>query len=109
MPSAVSSDLKRTLSRVKSLADENRLRILTLLANGERCVCDLQDELEIGQSLLSFHLKTLREAGLVADRKEGRWAYYALSSSGLQALEEFVSGLREAAEMVGAAPRRCCD
>ena len=109
MPPAIITDLLHMLPRLKSLADENRLRILVLLATGERCVCDLQDELEIRQSLLSFHLKALREAGLVSDRKEGRWAYYALSAPGLRALEDFVAGLRQAAETLEAGPRRCCD
>jgi ArsR family transcriptional regulator len=103
MLDATAEDLAQVITRLKSLADENRLRILVLLADGERCVCDLQDELEIGQSLLSFHLKTLREAGLVTDRRSGRWAYFALSPVGLQASEDFIAGLRKSA---AAAKRR---
>lgn len=62
-----------------ALADETRLRILALLRGGEHCVCELTEALEIGQSLLSFHLRTLREARLVTDRRQGRWTYYALN------------------------------
>ena len=57
-----------------ALSDPTRVEILELLRNGERCVCERTDVLEASQSRLSFHLKTLREAGLVADRKEGRWS-----------------------------------
>ena len=59
--------------------DEKRLRIIEVLRGGERCVCDLVDVLDAGQSLLSFHLKTLKAAGLVSDRKQGRWSYYRLN------------------------------
>lgn len=62
-----------------ALSDETRLAVLELLRSGERCVCELQDALDAAQSRLSFHLKVLREAGLVRDRKEGRWSYYALN------------------------------
>ena len=61
-----------------ALSDETRLGILEMLRGGERCVCDLQDELEAAQSRLSFHLRVLKEAGLVTDRREGRWSYYTI-------------------------------
>jgi len=63
----------------KVLADESRLQILWLLSNHrELCVCDIMAALEITQSKASRHLGTLRHAGLVSDRKEGLWSYYAL-------------------------------
>jgi len=61
-----------------ALSDETRVRVLELLSCGERCVCELQDEVDAAQSRLSFHLKVLREAGLVNDRKQGRWNYYSI-------------------------------
>lgn len=84
----------RLVRQFKALSDPNRLRILDRLRSGERCVCDLQDALEAGQSLLSFHLKTLKEAGLVIDRREGRWAHYRLNPAALAELEAFVGDLR---------------
>ena len=66
-----------------ALSDETRLALLEMLRGGERCVCDLQSELDAAQSRLSFHLKVLKDAGLVTDRKEGRWSYYALRSERL--------------------------
>jgi ArsR family transcriptional regulator len=79
----------------QALADETRLRILELLRDGERCVCDIQDLLGTSQSGLSFHLKTLKEAGLLLDRRQGRWVYYRLNREGLGGLEAALEGLRE--------------
>lgn len=62
----------------RALADPTRLLILERLRMGERCVCDLQDLLDAAQSRLSFHLKVLKDAGMVTDRREGRWVYYTL-------------------------------
>jgi ArsR family transcriptional regulator len=62
-----------------ALSDPTRLSILERLRFGERCVCDLTDALDAAQSRLSFHLKVLKDAGLVTDRREGRWMYYALN------------------------------
>jgi ArsR family transcriptional regulator, arsenate/arsenite/antimonite-responsive transcriptional repressor len=64
-----------------ALSDETRLAVLDMLRAGERCVCDLQDAVGAAQSRLSFHLKVLKDAGLVTDRREGRWAYYSLNSA----------------------------
>ena len=61
-----------------ALSDPTRLELLERLRDGERCVCDLTDVLDAAQSRLSFHLKVLKEAGLVADRREGRWVHYRL-------------------------------
>jgi len=62
----------------KAFADETRLRILNLLVGRELCVCDLIDTLKVGQSKVSRHLAYLRHAGLVIDRRDGLWKYYAL-------------------------------
>ena len=66
-----------------ALSDETRLAVLDMLRGGERCVCDLQSALDAAQSRLSFHLKVLKDAGLVTDRRDGRWAYYALNADRL--------------------------
>ena len=76
-----------------ALSDETRLEILRQLAGGERCVCELTDALGAAQSRLSFHLKTLREAGLVRDRKQGRWVYYELEPSALEAAAATIATL----------------
>jgi ArsR family transcriptional regulator len=76
-----------------ALSDGKRLRILEILRSGECCVCDLAGSLDIRQSLLSFHLRTLRDAGLVSDRKEGRWVHYALNEEALTEAKDYVTGL----------------
>lgn len=76
-----------------ALSDETRLAVLDLLGNGEQCVCDLQDALDAAQSRLSFHLRVLKDAGLVTDRKEGRWSYYTLSAARLAEARAFLAAL----------------
>ena len=71
--------------RFRALGDETRLRILEQLGAGERPVSDLMVLLDIGQSLISHHLRILREAGLVIDRREGRWIHYSIAESALAA------------------------
>ena len=77
-----------------ALSDETRLEIVRLLSHGERCVCELQGALEAAQSRLSFHLKTLKDAGLVIDRRQGRWVYYALNRDALDAIAEFAAAVK---------------
>lgn len=72
------ADIDRAVTLFHALSDATRLDILAMLRGGERCVCELQDELEAAQSRLSFHLRVLKDAGLVADRKDGRWSYYTI-------------------------------
>ena len=65
----------------KALSDETRLRILSLMKDGEICVCDIAETLGMTQPNISFHLSMLKEAGLIKDRKNGRWIHYSLSGS----------------------------
>ncbi len=71
----MSADLVEIL---KALSDENRLRILNLLRNGELCVCDIETVLGIKQSNTSRHLNRLKIAGIIASRKKSQWVYYRL-------------------------------
>ncbi|HEY8106799.1 MAG TPA: metalloregulator ArsR/SmtB family transcription factor [Gemmatimonadales bacterium] len=76
-----------------ALSDETRLRILDRLRRGERCVCQLTDALDAAQSRLSFHLRILKDAGLVTDRREGRWSYYAVDPEVLAEAGELLADL----------------
>jgi ArsR family transcriptional regulator len=67
----------------KALSDETRLRIIKLLEQGELCVCDITAALDMVQPKVSFHLSTLKEAGLIKDRKEGKWIHYSLNDKDL--------------------------
>ncbi len=71
------------LSLFKALSDETRLRILKLLENGELCVCHLVAAVDMSQPKVSFHLKALKDAGLVKDRRQGKWMHYRLNESDL--------------------------
>ena len=69
------------LSVFKALSEETRLRIVKLLEQGELCVCDIVAALDMIQPKVSFHLGALKEAGLIRDRKQGRWIHYRLDDS----------------------------
>ncbi len=97
---------QRLVSVFHALSDETRLAIVRRLAGGERCVCDLQDLLDAAQSRLSYHLKTLKDAGLIMDRREGRWVHYSLVPGALESVVGFMEDMEAAAqECAGAA---CC-
>ncbi len=87
-------DLALTARRFHALSDPTRLAILASLRNGECCVCDLQSALEAAQSRLSFHLRVLKDAGLVTDRKDGRWSWYQLVPHAVDELHEALDALR---------------
>ena len=91
-----------------ALSDETRVEIVRLLSDGERCVCELTDALDAAQSRLSFHLRTLKEAGVVTDRREGRWVYYALDTEAIDAIAGLVGALKSCAGP-GARAGRCCE
>jgi len=90
-----------------ALSDETRLEIMERLKEGEQCVCDLTDALKSAQSRLSFHLKVLKDAGLIKNRPEGRWIYYSLNAEALEELEEAVQGLKPSRHRVGSSSK-CC-
>lgn len=91
----VAIDATRAAQLFHALSDETRIGIIEMLRGGERCVCDLQGDLDAAQSRLSFHLRVLRDAGLVTDRKEGRWSYYAIVPETLGELHDVAVSLRE--------------
>jgi ArsR family transcriptional regulator len=100
-------NVERAAKLFHALSDQTRLSILQRLRLGERCVCDLTDALDAAQSRLSFHLKVLKDAGLVTDRREGRWMYYTLNTESLAEVSELIEAMAAAPT---AAERRtgCC-
>ncbi|MGB3694039.1 MAG: metalloregulator ArsR/SmtB family transcription factor [Spirulinaceae cyanobacterium] len=89
-----------------ALSEPIRIRVLELLRERELCVCELCEIMDISQSKLSFHLKTLKEAALVRPRQEGRWIYYSLNLPQLVALEQYLADYRRLAVMLPA--KTCC-
>ena len=94
MAVAVHSRTERAIELFHALSDETRLDIIELLRKGERCVCELTDTLDAAQSRLSFHLRVLKDAGIVSDRKEGRWVYYELDPEAFEEVGTLVSGMK---------------
>ena len=101
-------DSERTARWFRALGDETRLKILERLCEREQCVCDLTGALDAGQSLMSFHLKTLKDAGLLRDRRQGRWVYYALDPDAMAEVKQWVASLADSAKVAREAAR-CCD
>lgn len=97
----------KSVSLFHALSDETRLMIMARLQDGEQCVCDLTEALKTTQSRLSFHLKVLKDAGLINDRPEGRWIYYSLNADGLEEIAEVIQGLKPSNHRVGSLSRRC--
>jgi ArsR family transcriptional regulator len=85
----------------KAFCDENRLKILARLRGGEKCACALIEDIGIGQSALSYHMKILVESGVVSARQEGKWTHYSISESGSASARELLLELTTAA--------RACD
>lgn len=107
MSATSSADLTRAATVFHALSDETRLDILDRLRGGEQCVCELTDVLKAAQSRLSFHLRVLKDAGLIRDRPEGRWMYYSLNEAAFEDVEELIRTFKKAAKGAGSA-NRCC-
>jgi ArsR family transcriptional regulator len=105
MAVATHSTIERAIELFHALSDETRLEIIELLRRGERCVCELTDSLDAAQSRLSFHLRVLKDAGVVRDRKDGRWVYYELDGEVFEEMESLVSEMKPRAVKRGEA---CC-
>ncbi len=91
----------------KAFCDEKRLAILELLRSGEKCACVLIDQMDIGQSSLSYHMKILCESGIVESRQEGKWTHYRLSSSGSKYAAELL--LKLTTPYAEQQPNQCCN
>lgn len=90
----------------KAFCDENRLKILELLCNGEQCACMLLEELNISQSTLSHHMRILCDSGIVNGRKEGKWMYYSISKEGQKCALKALAEITDAPEVQVKA--QCC-
>jgi ArsR family transcriptional regulator len=84
--------LERAVQRFKALGDPTRLRVVHVLADGERCVCEIQRHVDVAANVLSHHLKVLRDAGLVLARRRGRWIDYRLDPDGIASVNAALTG-----------------
>jgi ArsR family transcriptional regulator len=109
MATSVTLDLARAAQLFHALSDETRLGVIAKLRGGEQCVCDLQDDLDAAQSRLSFHLRVLKEAGLVSDRREGRWSYYRIVPEALREMHDLAVAMQPSKlRVLARANGRCC-
>jgi ArsR family transcriptional regulator len=92
----------------KAFCDETRLLVLSLLQSGEKCACDLLEQVSVGQSTLSHHMKILVESGVVASRKEGKWMYYSISEAGSEKAILLLKRLTEVAVNQTETRKACC-
>ena len=88
----------------KALGDSNRLQIVQMLSEGEKCGCKLLEAFEITQPILSHHMRILTECGLVNARKEGKWSHYSLNCETLKEYKQFIEGLSCSGDKGG-----CCN
>lgn len=78
----------------KALCDQNRLLILETLQSGEKCACKILEDLNIGQSTLSHHMKILCDSGFVVARRDGKWMHYSINEQGFEIAKNILSELQ---------------
>ena len=88
-----------------SNSDPFRLEIIDLMMDGEVCVCDIMKLTNLSQSRISYHIKILKEAGLISDRQEARWVYYSLNKEALFLIKEWITSLTD----FSSNKKRCCE
>ena len=97
---------KENISKLMvSFSDPFRLEIIDLMMDGEVCVCDIMKLTNLSQSRISYHIKILKEAGLISDRQEGRWVYYSLNKESLLLIKEWIFSLTD----YSSNRKRCCE
>ena len=84
----------------RAFSDERRLKVLELLTEGEKCACVLLEELDISQPTLSYHMKILRQSGIVKERSVGPWKYYSIDAEGCAYAQKLLQALSFGGEKV---------
>lgn len=94
MATATAGNAGQAAQWFHALSDPTRLGIVMRLTSGERCVCELTDALDAAQSRLSFHLRVLKDAGLITDRRDGRWIHYSLNRDVIEQAGAFLASIK---------------
>ncbi|MCC5831093.1 MAG: winged helix-turn-helix transcriptional regulator [Phycisphaeraceae bacterium] len=105
--------MRQFMDITKALGDQTRVRILLMLRDGELCLCQVIEVLNLAPSTISKHVDLLRRAGLIEMRKEGRWHYYRLSDDRASAvvrdaLRWVFDALKDEETVTSDAARLCC-
>ena len=108
MATTARTDYTRAARLFHALSDEIRLEVIDQLRHGERCVCELTEALDIAQPRLSWHLRALKDAGILTDRKEGRWVYYSLARDTFEEAEAVLSVMKPIARRLPTRASGCC-
>ena len=87
------SDYENQAKVFKAFCDVHRLKILEILRSGEKCTCKLFEDLDVGQSSVSYHMKILVDSGIVEGRQEGKWTHYRISEKGSDYAAELLKTL----------------
>ena len=74
----------------KAMSDTNRLRIIEMLTQGEKCGCNLLEELQVTQPTLSHHMKVLSDCGLVSSYRDGKWQHYSINCEKFREYKEYI-------------------
>ena len=77
----------------KAMSDANRLKIIEMLTSGEKCGCELLEELQVTQPTLSHHMKVLSDCGLVSSRKDGKWQHYSINCERFAKYKEYIGSI----------------
>lgn len=84
---------KQVVKLLKTLGGNVRFNIVLYLSSGEKCVCDIFDDLKLPQNLVSHHLSIMRKNDLITARKDGKWVYYAINNKSIKELNSFLLGI----------------
>ena len=108
MTTALRTDAATVARWFHALSDEARIQIVEMLSHKERCVCELEQILGIAQSRLSFHLKVLKDADVISDRREGKWMFYGLQKDTLDQIAAYTKSVKPG-KHAGSCAVACCD
>lgn len=93
----------------KAMSDANRLRIIEMLTRGERCGCELLEELQVTQPTLSHHMKVLSDCGLISSYKEGKWHHYSINCEKFKEFKNYLASITCSCDALnGSVPQNCC-
>ena len=94
----------------KAMSDSNRLRIIEMLTQGERCACNLLKELKVTQPTLSHHMKVLSDCGLVRFYKDGKWQHYSINCEKFKEYKDYIAAITCCAgDQKDANSEGCCE
>lgn len=92
----------------KAMSDANRLRIIEMLTKGEKCGCDLLEELKVTQPTLSHHMKVLSDCGLVSSYKDGKWHHYSINCEKFKEFKNYLAAVTCSCTMLKEDAPNCC-